>query len=44
MQDLTFLGLSKKENDVYLALLGLGIATAKELHAVPSLIGRLYTT
>jgi len=37
MTDLTFLGLSKKESDVYLALLGMGLATAKELHAITKL-------
>jgi len=34
MKNLTFLGLSKKENDVYFALLGLGLATAKELSSI----------
>lgn len=34
MIDLSFLGLSKKENEVYLALLSLGVATAKELSSL----------
>lgn len=37
MKDLTFLGLSNKESEVYLALLGLGLATAKELKTVTKL-------
>jgi len=37
MKDLTMLGLSKKENDVYLTLLGFGLATAKEISAVTKL-------
>ena len=37
MNSLTFLGLSNKENEVYLALLGLGIATAKELSSATKL-------
>ncbi|RJQ29761.1 hypothetical protein C4571_00605 [Candidatus Parcubacteria bacterium] len=34
MTDLSFLGLSRKENEVYLALLGFGVAMAKELSSV----------
>jgi sugar-specific transcriptional regulator TrmB len=37
MKNLAFLGLSEKENEVYLTLLGLGLATAKELSAVTKL-------
>jgi HTH-type transcriptional regulator, sugar sensing transcriptional regulator len=37
MKDLTFLGLSKKESEVYVALLGLGLATAKELSSITKL-------
>jgi len=34
MENLNFLGLSKKESDTYIALLRLGVATAKELSSI----------
>lgn len=37
MNNLSFLGLSNKESEVYLALLGLGLATAKELSSITKL-------